>query len=959
MSIDRDEHKQEESAENSGGGSRGSSGGGGSSLEHEPTGDLFPSDDGDEPIPAQLGRYRVLRKIGAGGMGIVYEARQEHPSRRVALKVIRPAFASSSLLRRFDFEVQVLGQLEHPGIARIYEAGTAQDGSRTHPFFAMEYVGGPPITEYVKSRNLTLSQRLELMARVCDAVQHAHQKGVIHRDLKPANILVQVEDDEASGTDHAAPAGAGRPKVLDFGVACVADRDREESTVQTVAGQLLGTIPYMSPEQIRGAGGLVDTRTDVYSLGVVLYEMLSGELPHELKGKGLVDAARIVNDREAAPISTHDNACRGDVNTIVAKALAKEPDHRYDSAAQFGADIRRFLRHEPILARPASLIYQFRRFARRHQALVGGASLAIIGLVVGLVLAVSYAVDAENQAEYADAQRVLAQQERAIAQDEREVAQQERAIAQTQREVADEQREIAQQERDAALASTQHAEAANLFLKDMLSAADPMRTPDRDITMVEVLNTAALTMRESFTDHPAIELMVLDTLGSTYKHLGRMDEAEQHFLRALDVAIDLHGEDDVQAYNARTNLALVYIEQGRLDEALRLAQAAHDGLERAVGPDDVSALVARHNLGLVHSAMGRYALAEPLIEYAVDGVQRLRGESHPQSLRMLMSLCSVYGSSGRESDALERYEEAVRISAEQEYPDHPVTMMCRNNLAQLYQQQGEFDLAEPLMVHLVESGRRVLGSEHRNTLAFLNNLGGLYYTQGRYEEAAPLYVESLDVSRATLGPTHPDTLRAANNLAGNYERTGQIELAEPLYVDVLAARRETLGDDHPETLTSVNNLAYFYRNQERYEDALPLLHDAIDGFTRSLGAGHPNTLVAMSNLGVVYNRTERFGPAEELHAMTLKRIAGKVPPDHWLIGLMTVRHGVSLAGLGRHDEAEAKLLDGQHMLESALSLEHDRTITAIRALISFYESQDRVEDAAAWEARLPAAEPAS
>ncbi|MEM7167276.1 MAG: serine/threonine-protein kinase, partial [Planctomycetota bacterium] len=323
----------------------------------------------------QIGSYRVLAKLGEGGMGVVYRVEQENPRRIAALKVIRPGYATSEMLRRFEHEAQLLGRLQHDGIARIYEAGTADLGFGPQPFFAMEYVDGPTLTEYTRKQQLTTDQRLELLARICDAVQHAHEKGVIHRDLKPGNILI---------------AEGGQPKILDFGVARATDSDIQVTTLQTTPGQVIGTLQYMSPEQASGDPEQLDVSSDVYSLGVIGYELLSGQLPHDLGGRMIHEAVRIVVEDDPQPLSQISTIHRGDVDTIVGKAMAREKTRRYRTALEFASDIRRYLKNEPIQARPPSSLYYLRKFAQRHRGLT--ASILIVFLLI-CAFAVQKAID--------------------------------------------------------------------------------------------------------------------------------------------------------------------------------------------------------------------------------------------------------------------------------------------------------------------------------------------------------------------------------------------------------------------------------------------------------------------------------------------------------------------------------------------------------------------------------------
>ncbi len=330
-------------------------------------------------LSARLGDFRLLRLLGEGGMGAVYEAEQDHPHRTVALKVIRPGIITPELVQRFTHEAEILGRLHHPGIAQVYQAGVSEDGQ---PYFAMEFIHGLVLDQYIRLRGLMIPARLELIARVCDAVQHAHERGVIHRDLKPANILV----DES-----------GQPRVLDFGVARATDADLQSTTARTRDGQLLGTLSYMSPEQVSGNPSALDHRSDVYALGVILFELLGNRLPYTVEHLPLFEVVCVIRDQEPPRLGSINAQLRGDLETIVAKALAKEPGRRYRSAADLAADIRRHLNHEPILARPPSALYQLGKFARRHKALVGGLAGVLAALVVGLIGTTFFAFRAIEQ----------------------------------------------------------------------------------------------------------------------------------------------------------------------------------------------------------------------------------------------------------------------------------------------------------------------------------------------------------------------------------------------------------------------------------------------------------------------------------------------------------------------------------------------------------------------------------
>jgi WD40 repeat protein/serine/threonine protein kinase len=349
---------------------------------------------GGAPFPDTIGHYRILQKIGEGGMGAVYAAEQDHPRRRVALKMIRPGVMSPSLLRRFQQEADLLGRLQHPGIAQIYEAGEVETEVGRQPYFAMEYVDGTELRRYAEQRNLGARARLELVARVCDAVHHAHQKGIIHRDLKPDNVLVVEQPTPTSIIPQASLAMLGQPKVLDFGVARATDSDIQMTTVGSGVAQLFGTLPYMSPEQVSGDTRDLDTRSDIYALGVILYELLAGRPPFDLRHKSIPEAARVIREDEPTHLGSIRPVFRGDIETIVGKALEKDPGRRYQSAAELATDIRRYLANEPITAHPPSTFYQLKKFAKRNRGLVAGLALTFLVLTAGIISSLTLATRA-------------------------------------------------------------------------------------------------------------------------------------------------------------------------------------------------------------------------------------------------------------------------------------------------------------------------------------------------------------------------------------------------------------------------------------------------------------------------------------------------------------------------------------------------------------------------------------
>lgn len=498
-------------------------------------------------LPRSIGGYRVVRLIGAGGMGEVYEAEQEHPRRSVAVKVIRPGAASRETLARFRREAQLLGALHHAGIAAIYEAGVgevvmASGVARSQPYFVMEYVRGEGLTEYVSRVKPTVSERLELFAKICDAADHAHRAGIVHRDLKPGNILIEGVE------------GVAAPKVLDFGVARA--EQGGSNTLRTDAMQLVGTVPYMSPEQISPApGARIDARSDVYSLGVILYQLLAGRLPHDLSERSLADAARIIRDEEPAPLASTNAAFRGDLTTIAARALEKDPSRRYESAARLAEDVRRTLRHEPISARPATTLYQLSKFARRNRALVTGVVAAFVALSVGTVVSTAMYLRAE------DARR--------------------KAV-----DLADEAgraSEAATVAKSRAEAEASKVLAINEYLMaDFIGAAAPGRD-GHEVKLLTVLVRAAENVGKRFEGQPLLEgeirLLLADALGE----VDMRKEAIVHARRGLELVSATAGEMDRRTLNGQMVLMNELIADQQYDEVIATAGRVIDQYSPTLG----------------------------------------------------------------------------------------------------------------------------------------------------------------------------------------------------------------------------------------------------------------------------------------------------------------------------------------------------------------------------------------
>ncbi|MHC5110575.1 MAG: tetratricopeptide repeat protein [Planctomycetota bacterium] len=939
--------------------------------------------------PEELPGYKLEREIHRGGQGVVYLGIQNSTGRRVAIKfMLGGVFSGTHERVRFEREIQILARLRHPNIVTIHDSGTSENVG----YFVMDYIEGRQLDEYVEHANLPFRQRLALFQKICAAVNTAHLHGVIHRDLKPGNIRIDKN---------------GEPHILDFGLAKMDDPMEEAGQGMTMTGQFVGSLPWASPEQAESRHDEIDLRTDVYALGVILYQLLTGTFPYDLGGSIAETARRIANTEPKDPRSINGKI-DDEIATIVLKALRKDPPSRYQTAGGFGMDIGRYLAGEPIEAKAESITYVLRKQLVRHKVAVAMTTLVFLLILVGLGVSLAFWREAVLARDAESEQRHLAQRNADLA--ERRAAE--------------------------ATSEAEKGRVVTEFLTEMISSASPMLGGKPDITVREVVETTEARIDGgSLADQPDIEAAIRHVLGKTYGGLGlyeesevqmqlacellalhpenpdyilcklelsqvfrvmgrndvaeeqatealelsrtgmgegsvltgkcldvmgdlagdkaELDAAEQYFREAIDIYRKADVDDKEPLAGALNDLALILEKKGDLSGALDTHTEALTLFREKHGVNHYASAITTSNLASLNATLGNYDVAEQLYQEAIGAFVNTVGEEHPYTASSLGSMGRFYIKQGRTQESLPYIQQCLAIRRKVFGNDHTLIANSLNNLALAQYQLGEIDGALMNFEEAKDIFVKTRGADHPSISALINNIGAVYRVKGDLERSAEMVAEALRIERTHLGEDHHRCAKTYHNLSTILLELRRLDEAESAVRSALKIRKKLFARNHPDIAKSMDLLAGVLRAQGELEEAESLGRAALKMFNDVHGPENQLVAGASSTLAQILMESGELTEAEELARESVLTSEKTMPAGHWQSAVQRGVWGKSLYLLGRYQEAERELLKSHELLVESLGDDHFRTISVVELLVELYESTNRPSDTETWKTKLP------